>query len=240
MSTLRALLFYTGVALNTVVFATLGGLLLPLPFFTRYRVVTCWTDFTLWWLKVTCGLSYRVTGREHIPKGPAIILCKHQSAWETMSLQQVFPPQVWVFKRELLWVPFFGWGLACLDPIVINRSARQNALRQLVDQGRERLSRGIWITLFPEGTRVRPGAKGRYYAGGGVLAADTGVPVVAVAHNAGLYWPRNSFLKNPGVIDLVIGPAIETRGKSAREIMAAAENWIEATAQGLLPPSPSN
>jgi 1-acyl-sn-glycerol-3-phosphate acyltransferase len=235
MGHLRAFLFYVGAGAAAALFASLGILLLPAPFVLRYRVVTGWTRFALWWLRLTCGLSHRVSGREHIPEGPAIILCKHQSAWETMALQLVFPEQVWVFKRELLWVPFFGWGLACLDPIVINRAARHNALRQLIDQGKERLGRGIWITLFPEGTRVAPGRQGRYYAGGGLLAVEARVPVVPVAHNAGLFWPRNGFVKKPGVIDMVIGPVIDTKDKSAREVMQTAETWIEGQARRLLP-----
>ena len=234
-ATLRALLFYAGISVTALLFSLLGILLLPLPFHPRYRVVTLWTHSTLWWLRICCGLRYRVRGREHIPPGPAIILCKHQSAWETMALQQVFPPQVWVFKRELLWIPFFGWGLACLDPIAVDRSARRQALKQLIADGKERLGRGIWITLFPEGTRIAPGQKGEYHAGGGLLAREANVPVVPVAHNAGLFWPKHSFAKHPGTIDLVIGPSIDPAGKSARQIMEIAEQWIETTAQTLLP-----
>jgi 1-acyl-sn-glycerol-3-phosphate acyltransferase len=234
MGTLRALLFYTGISVTALIFSLLGILLLPLPFHTRARVVTLWTHSTLWWLKICCGVRCRVQGREHIPPGPAIILCKHQSAWETMGLQQVFPAQVWVFKRELLWIPFFGWGLAVLDPIAVDRSAKRKALKQLIADGKERLGRGIWITLFPEGTRVAPGKKGEYHAGGGLLAKEANVPVVPVAHNAGLFWPKHSFAKRPGTIDLVVGPCIDPAGKSARQIMEIAENWIENTSQSLL------
>ena len=234
MQTLRALLFYLGIALQALLLGLVAVLIWPLPLRWRYRGVTTWNAFAMWWLEVTCGLGYRVTGQEHVPGGPAIILCKHQSAWETIALPRLFPPQVLVFKRELLFIPFFGWGLATLDPIVLNRSARHQALRVLLTQGKERLSRGLWVTLFPEGTRVAPGAKGHYNAGGGMLAAETGVPVLPIAHNAGLFWGRNTFAKKPGVIDLVIGPVIATQGKDARQIMSEAETWIETTSQRLL------
>ncbi|HTT08702.1 MAG TPA: lysophospholipid acyltransferase family protein [Gammaproteobacteria bacterium] len=234
LDTLRALLFYAGLLPHTILFALLGIVVRPLPFFPRYWVVTRWTHITLWWLKCCCGLTHHVRGMENIPPGPAIIMCKHQSAWETMALQLIFPPQVWVLKRELLWIPFFGWGLASLEPIALNRRAGHKALRQLVAQGKQRLARGIWVTLFPEGTRTAPGHRRRYNIGGGLLAAETGVPIVPVAHNAGTYWPRLSLRKRPGCIELVIGPVISVNGRDAREIVALAEEWIESTAQALL------
>ncbi|MGQ0656957.1 MAG: lysophospholipid acyltransferase family protein [Chromatiales bacterium] len=234
MRSLRALAFYCGLAVNAIWLGALAVIIWPLPFYWRYRVVTQWNAFALWWLRVTCGLKHRVSGREHVPRGPAIVLCKHQSAWETIALPCLLPPQVLVFKRELLFIPFFGWGLATLAPIVLDRGARHQALRILIAQGRMRLARGLWVTLFPEGTRVAPGTKGRYNAGGGMLAATAGVPVLPIAHNAGVYWPRRSFAKKPGVIDIVIGPAIATAGKDPRQIMAEAEQWIEATSQALL------
>jgi 1-acyl-sn-glycerol-3-phosphate acyltransferase len=165
---------------------------------------------------------------------PRIVFCKHQSAWETIAMPTLFPPQVLVFKRELLFIPFFGWGLATLGPIVLDRSTRQQALRTLIEQGKQRLARGLWVTLFPEGTRVAAGAKGRYNAGGAMLAAATGVPVLPIAHNAGVFWPRRSLRKRPGIIDMVIGPEIPTAGRDAREIIRDAETWIETTSQSLL------
>jgi 1-acyl-sn-glycerol-3-phosphate acyltransferase len=139
-----------------------------------------------------------------------------------------------VFKRELVLIPFFGWGLATLNPIILDRSARHQALRTLIEQGRERLARGLWVTLFPEGTRVAPGIKGRYNVGGAMLAAETGVPVLPIAHNAGVFWPRKTFAKHPGVIELVIGPRIQTAGRDAREIMREAESWIEEQSNRLI------
>ncbi len=229
MPYLRALLFLMGQVCSTLIFAPLSLLTYPLPFRMRYRFITQWTRFNLWWLEKTCRVRYRVRGREHIPGTNAIVVCKHQSAWETLALTRIFPPQVWVIKRELLWIPFFGWGLAMLEPIAINRKAGRKAVRQLVEQGRRRLDQGRWVVVFPEGTRVAPGQKRRYALGGGILAQESGYPVVPVAHNAGEFWPRRGFLKRPGTIELVIGPPVETRGRTAEQIIAAAEDWIEAT-----------
>ena len=153
-----------------------------------------------------------MVGAENIPREPCIILAKHESAWETLAFQAIFPPQVWVVKRELLWIPFFGWGLAMLSPIAIDRKAGPRALRQMVEQGRERLQRGFCIVIFPEGTRAAPGVRGVYQAGGAWLALKTGAPVLPVAHNAGTYWPRNAFVKRPGTITVSIGPLVRAEG----------------------------
>ncbi len=231
---LRSLSYYALLLVTTPVFALIGIVLLPLPFSWRYPVVHRWTDISLWWLEHCCGLKWSVTGTEHIPTEPSIIMCKHQSAWETMGLQQIFPPQVWVLKRELLWLPFFGWGLASLSPVAIDRGSVHRALRQTVKQGLQRLRAGIWIVVFPEGTRVAPGERRRYQGGGGMLAAEAGCPVVPVAHNAGLYWSRNSIVKHPGTIKVVVGPAIDPHDKSPAEITRACEEWIEAKSNELL------
>lgn len=229
----RALLFYTGVGLLTVPYALAALLIRPLPYGLRYRVITQWTRWVLRWLERCCALRYRVLGRERLPAGPAIILCKHQSAWETLALQELVTPQTWVLKRELLRIPLLGWGLSALEPIAIDRGAGATAMQQVVDQGRARLQAGRWVVVFPEGTRVAPGQRRRYRMGGAVLAARTGYPVVPVAHNAGSFWPRNSLAKRAGIIDLVVGPAIEPAGREAAAIMAEAEHWIETTAERL-------
>ena len=227
MLLLRSLLFYVGLGISTIIAAPVCLLIYPLPFKLRYSIITRWTVFNLWWLKVTCKLKHRVSGLENIPQGPAIIMCKHQSAWETLALQTIFPAQAWILKRELLWIPIYGWGLASMQPIAIDRGSTVRAFRQIVEQGRQRLARGIWVVIFPEGTRVAPGAKGEYLPGGGLLAEKSGCPIVPVAHNAGYFWPRNSLIKKPGIIDMVIGPVIPTQGKKAKEIMREVEAWIE-------------
>lgn len=239
MPALRATMFYLGMATATPVVTLIGACMLLAPFRWRFAVVSRWAAFNLWWLGVTCSLTFEVTGRENIPAQAGIILCKHQSAWETLALQLIFPAQAWVLKRELLWIPIYGWGLATMNPIAIDRSAGVRALRQLVRQGRKRLADNIWVVIFPEGTRVAPGQRGTYQPGGGVLAAETGRPVIPVAHNAGWFWPRNSFRKRPGHIRMIIGPPIESAGKSAKEITALAEQWIEAAVAGLAPRQPA-
>jgi 1-acyl-sn-glycerol-3-phosphate acyltransferase len=232
---LRSLLFALLMAPSTVVFGVASLFTFPFPFEVRYRFITGWTRLNLWWLQKACRLGFRVHGLEHIPAQNAIILCKHQSAWETMALQLIFPPQVYVLKRELLWIPFFGWGLSLVEPIAIDRKTGRKALQQLLAQGLQRLKAGRWIVIYPEGTRVKPGEKGSYGIGGAWLAARSGYPVVPVAHNAGEFWPRRSFIKYPGTIDLVIGPAIESRGRKATDINALAEQWIEQTVARISP-----
>lgn len=221
--------------LATAVFAPLSVLTFPFPPLARYRFISQWTRFTLWWLKITCNLRYRVLGREHLPRDTAIALVKHQSTWETLALQEILPPQVWVLKRELLWVPLFGWGLAMLDPIAIDRRAGKRAITQIIEQGRQRLDTRRWVVVFPEGTRVAAGEHGRFGIGGAVLAAETGHPVVPIAHNAGYFWPRRGFIKRPGTITAVIGPVIDSRGRSADEINRLAEAWIKETTASLAP-----
>lgn len=233
MVLLRSVLFYLGLSAATLVFTPLGILLYPLPFPVRFRIMSRWAAFNLWWLRLTCGLRYEVMGREHVPDQASIILCKHQSAWETLALQLVFPPQAWVLKRELLWIPIYGWGLASMAPIAIDRGSTTRALRQIVRQGRERLDAGIWVVIFPEGTRVAPGERRTYQPGGGMLGAESGRAVVPIAHNAGYFWPRQSLRKFPGTITMVIGPPIESAGRSAAEITRLAEEWIETTVSRL-------
>ena len=206
--------------------AVIALLTFPLPALTRYRIITVWTRWVMWASRVICGIRYRVIGAENIPQQPCIILAKHQSAWETMGFQLIFPPQVWVLKKELLRVPFFGWGLAMLSPIAIDRSSRRQALQQLVDQGRQRLAAGFYIVIFPEGTRIAPGKRGKYRAGGARLAVQTGTPVLPVAHNAGLRWGKNAFLKYPGMITVSIGPLIQP-DDNAESLTRRVEDWIE-------------
>jgi 1-acyl-sn-glycerol-3-phosphate acyltransferase len=226
---LRATAFYAGLGACTAVCALAALSMAALPYRFRYAAVAAWATFNLWWLKTTCNLAYRVEGAEHIPGTPSVVLCKHQSAWETLALNMLFRPQVWVLKEELLKIPVFGWGLATLRPIAIDRKAGLSAIEQVLRQGTVRLRAGCWVVVFPEGTRVAPGDRQRYKGGGARLAAHTGLPVVPVAHNAGDYWPRRSFVKLPGVIRLVVGPTIATEARTALEINREAEAWIEST-----------
>lgn len=199
-----------------------------LPPHARYRITSTWTRIILFLLDTVCGLRYRIIGAENIPQTPSIILSKHQSAWETLAFQKIFPPQVWVLKKELLRIPFFGWGLAMTSPIAIDRSAGRSALDQVVEQGLERLQNGFWVVIFPEGTRIPPGKKGKYKIGGAWLATHTGVAVVPVAHNAGEFWGRNAFIKNPGTITVSIGKPIDPSGMEPNDLNDQVENWIES------------
>lgn len=181
----------------------------------------------LFLLRNVCGIRYQIIGAENIPKTPSIVLSKHQSAWETLAFQKIFPPQVWVLKKELLRIPFFGWGLAMTSPIAIDRSAKKKALEQIVEQGKDRLKQGFWIVIFPEGTRIPPGQRGKYRIGGAWLATHTNTLVVPVAHNAGELWGRNSFIKYPGTITVSIGEPIDPTGMEPGELNAQVEAWIE-------------
>ena len=224
---IRSLLFWIGLTLSTLVITPIVPLLYPIPYPLRYRFAHQWTRFNLWWLELCCGLKYRVKGSENIPDTPCIVMAKHQSAWETMALQKMFPPQVWIMKREIFWLPFFGWAIAAMEPIAIDRSSGHRAVAQIVKQGTKKLQQGRWIVVFPEGTRVPPGKKGRYGLGGAILATESGYPAIPVAHNAGEFWKRNAFIKLPGVIDVVIGKPIFPKEKTAAELNKEIENWIE-------------
>lgn len=228
MTWLRSFVFTLGQWLFTPVFCTLILATFPLSAHRRYRIISVWAKSMLWWLELTCGIRYRVLGAEHVPAQPCVVLSKHQSAWETLAFQKILPPQVWVLKRELLWIPFFGWGLALTSPIAIDRSAGREALKQLVAQGRDRLARGFFVVVFPEGTRMPPGRQGKFHIGGAWLAAHTGTPVLPVALNAGEYWGKNQFLKKPGTITVSIGAPIDTTGRKPDEVNKLAEAWIAA------------
>jgi 1-acyl-sn-glycerol-3-phosphate acyltransferase len=225
---IRSLIFFVVQLIWVPFYATLMMFTFPLKAHTRYFLVSGLAYSVMWLLRVICNIRMEVRGAENISKAPCIILCKHQSAWETFALQTVFPPQVWVLKRELLWLPFFGWGLALTSPIAINRSDGKGAMKQLLKQGKERLADGFCVVIFPEGTRMPYGQRGKYKIGGAMLAASSGIPVTPVAHNAGKFWGRNSFLKYPGTIVMSIGKPIATAGLKADEINRQVEEWIEA------------
>ncbi len=223
----RSLCFASVHVVSIVPFALIGMFLWPFPFTWRYKVIVKWALLNLWLLNKICGVSYQVEKSETIPSQPCIVMCKHQSAWETLALQAIFPPQTWILKRELLWLPFFGWGLAALKPVAINRNAGKNALAQIIDQGHNRLLSGIWVVIFPEGTRVPSGKIGRFAIGAAALAVQSGYPVVPVAHNAGTVWPKHQFIKKPGIIKLVVGRKIATKDKTIAEVNCEVYQWME-------------
>ena len=224
---LRSFAFWIVFPVSIVFTAVLLLLTFPFSLQLRWSLVQFWVRFILWWLAVTCKLTHEVQGTENISRQAAIVFAKHQSTWETIALQQIFPLQVWVAKRELMWIPFFGWGLALMKCIAIKRGTGRAAIKQLIAQGKARLAEGIWIVIFPEGSRIPAGHKGLDRIGGAVLSEHSGYPIVPVAHNAGEYWPRRSFIMRPGIIQVRIGPAISPEGKSAQEILETASGWIE-------------
>ena len=226
---IRSILFLLGLLIVTPIFSILVILLFPLPDVMRSRIASGWAHFVMFWLRLTCNLDYQVRGQENMPDHPSIILSKHQSAWETIGLQIIFPPQVWVMKRSLLLIPFLGWAFVALAAIPIDRSAGREALKKLVANGKDRLERGLWVVIFPEGTRTMPGEKSKYHIGGAWLAAKTETTVVPVAHNAGKYWRKNAFIKHPGMIQVVIGEPIETAGLKPDQVNKQVEVWIETT-----------
>jgi 1-acyl-sn-glycerol-3-phosphate acyltransferase len=224
---LRSLLFFLGMLIITPIFAMLVILMFPFSNKARCRMASYWAHCALFWLKVTCNLRFEVRGRENIPDHPSIILCKHQSAWETIALQVIFPPQIWVMKRELLYIPFLGWAWIALSAIPIDRSAGREALKKLVAHGKDRLAKGLWVVIFPEGTRIAPGQRAKYHIGGAWLATHTQTTVVPVAHNAGLFWRKNAFIKRPGTITVSIGKPIETADLKTDALNQQVEDWIE-------------
>jgi 1-acyl-sn-glycerol-3-phosphate acyltransferase len=227
----RSSLFALAVLLITPPYALLALLIVPLPALTRYRIVTSWSHLVVALARSICGIRYRIEGSIRPSGGPYIVIAKHQSAWETLAFQTIFPPQVLVVKRGLLWIPFFGWGLATLSPIAIKRGARTQSLRRLWEQGMNRLNRGFWVVIFPEGTRVRPGQRATFQSGGAWLACRSQVAVIPVAHNAGELWPRNGFLKYPGTITVCIGAPIASAGRKAEELNREVKTWIDAEMQ---------
>jgi len=231
----RCCLFWILASLVTIVFGLMLCCLIPFPDAARFRVAGVWRKIFMALCRALLGLKMEVRGRENIPASPALVLSKHESAWETVGLQDLFIPAVFVLKKELLTVPFFGWSLFALRMIAIDRSAGRKALQQMLEQGKERLQAGIWIIIFPEGTRVLPGQKLPYKSGAAYLALKTGVPVLPVAHNAADCWPKKSLLIRPGTITVSIGAAIPTLGKTDAEINATAEAWIESEMRRIAP-----
>ncbi len=227
--------FVIGQITSTILFSPIALLLSPfLSSLQKAAFIGVWANFISWWLKVCCRIDFQVEGQQHLPDQPCVVLANHQSAWETINFQNIFPAQSYLLKKELLWIPFFGWGLAANEPIAINRAHKTKALQQLITQGKERLKAGRWIIVFPEGTRMPAGQPGKFQAGGAYIASKAGVPVLPVAHNAGAFWSkRHSFNKKPGTVRVIIGPPIDSTGRKPREINAEAEAWVMDTLKKL-------
>ena len=232
---IRSILFTAFFFVSVCVAALLITLLFFLPFERRFQIARAWGHSMLWAGRVIVGMRWSFEGLENIPQGPCVIMMKHSSAFEIYAQLVMFPPQTWVAKHELLWIPFFGWGLAAMKPIAIDRGAGHHAVSQVVAKGCDRLREGIWVTIFPEGTRMPPGMTRRYGISGALLAAEAGVQIVPVAQNAGDFWPRRGWLKRPGLVRFVVGRPVDAAGRDPREINAEVQAWIENKMRDISP-----
>lgn len=228
---LRSLLYFLASTLVLIVLVLAAFLILPASVKTKYALLSQWSKFCLWALRVFCNIKLEVKGQENIPSKPCVIISNHQSTWETLGFQQVFPQQSWVLKKELLWIPIFGWGLALLKPIVIDRGEKLKALKKVISQGLDRLKQGVYVIIFPEGTRQAYGQLGEYQNGGVAIAKKSGELILPVYHNAGKVWPKGSFIKHPGTITVVIGEPIAPGKTSAAELTQQVRNWTQTQAQ---------
>jgi len=225
MLLLRSLLYFVGSIISLILISFSGLLLIFARYSTRQKYLSQWAIFCMWWLKITLNIKTNVVGRENIINSSCIIISNHQSTWETLAFQTIFPAHTWVLKRELLWLPVFGWSLALLNPIIINRGEKLNAIKKVIKQGADRLEKGISIVIYPEGTRQPYKKLGVYQNGGSAIAKKTGYSIVPVYHNAGKIWPKGSFIKKPGVITVVIGEAISQSNLKPSEVTENIRQW---------------
>jgi len=237
IDTLRAAVFTIGYFVSGIIYGALSLLTWVLPAKLRHRIIIYWTYFGIFWLRVTCGVKYKLIGAENIKRlsSPVVVMSKHQSTWETLYLQGLFFPACTILKRELLRIPCFGWGLLGLNAIGIDRANPRLALKQVKEGSSNRISRGYNIIVFPEGTRIPPGARGKYARSGADIAINTNVSIIPVAVNSGHFWPPKKFNKIPGVITVVVGPPISPENKTSRELSEDVENWIESQMTTLSP-----
>ena len=222
---LRSLLYFIGSIISLIVITLCGLFLVILPYSYRQRFLSNWAIFCIWWLKISLNITTDVKGSENINSSPSVIISNHQSTWETLAFQTIFPAHTWVLKQELLWLPVFGWSLALLKPIVINRGDKLNAIKKVIKQGSERLSQGISVVVFPEGTRQTYKHLGDYQNGAAAIAKKSGHDIIPVYHNAGKFWPKGSFIKKPGVITVVIGKPISSSFLTSSELTKEVRNW---------------
>ncbi|HEY9035839.1 MAG TPA: lysophospholipid acyltransferase family protein [Pseudomonadales bacterium] len=228
MKYLRTFLFYVPFLITGMMAGAVSVFLWPAPYLFRYRIIMSWNNFAIWWLKITCNIDYAITGFENIPPAPYVVLSKHQSTWETLFLQTRLQPISTILKKELLYMPFFGWGLALLKPIAIDRKNPREAIKKIHREGIARIEEGLSVLVFPEGTRTPYGEVGNYARGGAGIACSAGVPIIAVAHNAGSCWSVPGFVKKPGTIHVVISKPFATEGRNSKELTEEVKQWIES------------
>lgn len=225
---LRSFVYFIGSVVSTILIGLSAMTLFFLPINMRYKLISQWAKFNLWWLAVTCNLNFKVIGKENIPNDPCVIISNHQSTWETLAFQTIFPHQTWVLKKSLLWIPIFGWGLALLNPITIDRGNKIQAIRKITKQGINRLRMGIWVIIYPEGTRQKTPAIGRYQKGGVAMAKAANSNLLPIYHNAGVFWPKGSFIKPAGTITIVIGEPIMADNNNSTELTKQIREWTIA------------
>jgi len=227
----RSTLYFIGTAFMILFVASATMLLFFAPFKWRYFVASKWAKFCIWWLKITLNIRLNVIGKENIPSDACVIISNHQSTLETLAFQTIFPPQTWVFKQELLLIPLFGWAIALLKPVVINRGRKVAAMKRVIIQGSDRLKKGIFVIVFPEGTRQPSGKLGDYQNGGTAIAKKSGYKLIPVFHDSGKCWPKGGFVKKPGTINIIIGRPIEPGSRPATEVTKEIKSWTQNQAQ---------
>ena len=233
---LRSLVFNLIYVTSVMPFAVAVAIVGPFHREWGVKLAEVWVRLVFWSLKHACRIDWRMEGQENIPKEPSIAYWKHQSAWETLAQLVVFPMQSWVFKRELMWIPLIGQALMAIKPIPINRKSGHSAVNQVLTIGAKRiLEEGMWVMIFPEGTRMPPGTTRRYGLSGALLAEKTGRPIVPVAHNAGDFWRRNAFLKYPGTVQVRIGKPVYSNGRHPEDMNKEIQEWIEAQMKEISP-----
>lgn len=233
MRKLQSFLYLASIGILVLFYAFTIAVCAVLPHRYRFAIARNYASLMSRLLKLFCNVDMKVEGKESLPNEPCVVLIKHSSPWETLAQFLVFPPHAIVLKHELMWIPVFGWALASLKSIAINRKTGRSAVKQILDQGKQRLEEGIWVVIFPEGTRVRKGKLGRFGAGGALLACEAKVPVIPVAHNAADHWPNGELVKHPGTITLRIGPQIDTTGKTPEQVTEEARLWIDTAMKEL-------
>jgi 1-acyl-sn-glycerol-3-phosphate acyltransferase len=226
MIIIKSALFYLIQLITVVIWATLCLVICPfLSFERRFFMITRWSGFIVWLADKCCGITYEIEGLENIPEKPVVVVAKHQSTWETFMFQNLFAPTATVLKKELMSIPFFGWTLHLLEPIIIDRSQRKRALAQIKEQGAQKIKENRWIVIYPEGTRIPVGSDSRLAQGAFILAKAAEVPVLPVVHNAGEFWRPHEWLKRPGKITVRIGKPISTKHSTKTALSECAE-WM--------------
>jgi 1-acyl-sn-glycerol-3-phosphate acyltransferase len=234
MQLLRSILFTVLFFLVTALYAVAVLAIAWMPHRKRCALARSWGTVLLWLVDKLCGLTYRVSGIENLPSGAHIAMWKHSSSWETFAQAVIFPAQSWVLKREIMWIPLVGWATHFMRPIAIDRGSGVSAMKRVLAQGKDRLDNGLWVMIFPEGTRVGVNETRKYGISGAWLATHAGCKIVPVAHNAGRFWPRRGWVKKAGTIQVVIGPPIETTGRDPRSINSEVQTWIELNQKALM------